>query len=198
MNVSVILGHPYKKSFNHAIARAVTTSLEACGHTVFFHDLYEEGFDPVLTGFELAAGKPKDALTKRHCGEIKEADGIVVIHPNWWGQPPALLKGWVDRVLRQGTAYLFDEGDDGSGIPEGLLKAKTAVVFNTSNTPEEREEAVFKDPLDTLWKNCIFGFCGVGNCQRKMFRVIAGSSETQRQAWLMETGEIIRRYFTRQ
>ena len=50
---------------------------------------------------ELVSDVPADDLTALHQREIKEADGIVVVHPNWWGQPPAILKGWVDRVLRE-------------------------------------------------------------------------------------------------
>ena len=46
-----------------------------------------------------------DELLAAHQREIREADGIIVIHPNWWGQPPAIMKGWVDRVLRVGVAY---------------------------------------------------------------------------------------------
>jgi len=45
------------------------------------------------------------------------------------------LKGWIDRIFRPGVAYEFNEGDKGEGIPVGLLKAKKAIVFNTSNTP---------------------------------------------------------------
>lgn len=50
------------------------------------------------------------------------------------------------------------------GIPRGLLKADTAIIFNTSNTPEEREMNVFGDPLETLWKNCIFGLLWGKKC----------------------------------
>ena len=55
--------------------------------------------------------------------EISVADGVVIIHPNWWGQSPAILKGWVDRVIRPGVAYEFLEDDKGEGVPCGLLKA---------------------------------------------------------------------------
>lgn len=195
MKISVILGHPYQKSFNDAIAETVKSRLQELGHEIFFHDLYEEKFDAVLTGYELLNGTSTDALIEQHCAEIKEADGIVIIHPNWWGQPPAILKGWIDRVLRQGTAYEFDKNDNGSGVPDGLLKVKTAIVFNTSNTPEERELKVFGDPLETLWKNCVFGFCGVHNFHRKMFRVVADSTMEQRIGWLKEVYEMIDRYF---
>lgn len=195
MKVSVILAHPYEKSFNHAIAETVLKSLSDSGHEVFFHDLYKEKFDPVLAGSELVSGTSESALINKHKDEIKLADGIVIIHPNWWGQTPAILKGWIDRVLREGVAYRFGEDDNGAGIPVGLLKAETAIVFNTSNTPEERETKVFGDPLETIWKNCVFGFCGVNNFYRKMFRVIAGSTAEQRKEWLEEVRYIIEKYF---
>ena len=74
----------------------------------------------------------------------------MIVHPNWWGQPPAILKGWVDRVFRPGIAYRFVEGDAGEGVPIGLLKASAAVVFNTSNTPDARERFAFGDPAAVL------------------------------------------------
>ena len=112
--------------------------------------------DPNSSG-TLPPTRPWNSIAR----EIAQAQGIVIVHPNWWGQPPAILKGWVDRVLRPEVAYRFREGDAGDGVPVGLLKAKAAVVFTTSNTPRERELASFGDPLETLWKNCIFGLCGV-------------------------------------
>jgi len=51
---------------------------------------------------------------QRHCAEIRQADGLVIVHPNWWGEPPAMLKGWVDRVLRAGVAYDFPPGPQGA------------------------------------------------------------------------------------
>jgi putative NADPH-quinone reductase len=148
MKISVILAHPYSGSFNHAIYQVVLEILEDNRHQINAHNLYEEGFQPLLEGSELATGETSDPLVLKHRNEIKEAQGIIIIHPNWWGQPPAILKGWMDRVLRSGVAYGFEEGDDGSGVPEGLLVAETAMVFNTSNTPAEREIRIFGDPLE--------------------------------------------------
>ena len=127
---------------------------------------------------------------RQHCDEIAGAGGIVFIHPNWWGQPPAILKGWIDRVLRPGVAYRFAESDSGEGIPLGLLPAKAALVFNTSNTPLQREREVFGDPLDALWKTCICAFCGIPVCHRRMFGVIVTSTDEQRKAWLAEAREL--------
>jgi NAD(P)H dehydrogenase (quinone) len=128
---------------------------------------------------------------EQHCREIALTQGIVIVRPNWWGQPPALLKGWVDRVLRPCVDYRFREGDSGGGVPVGLLQAKAALVFTTSNTPWERELAVFGDPIETLWKNCIFGLCGVQMFFRKNFAVVVTSTPAQRQAWLEEVREMV-------
>jgi len=195
MKLSVILAHPNKKSFNHAIAATVVERLKQNGHKVLFHDLYEEKFDPILQAEEIPRVVTLPADVEKHCNEISEADGVVIIHPNWWGQPPAILKGWVDRVIRPGVAYEFLEDDKGEGVPCGLLKAKSAVVFNTSNTETEREKNIFGDPLETIWKNCTFDLCGVRNFYRRMFNIIVVSSEEQRKEWLQEVGRTIDKYF---
>jgi len=195
MRISVILAHPTKGSFNHAIAGAAVETLAASGHRVVFHDLYAEEFDCVLPGGEIPRGAALPPPIKRHCDEIASADGIVIVHPNWWGQPPAILKGWIDRVLRVGVAYAFAEGDSGEGIPIGLLKAKTALVFNTSNTPAAREREVFGDPLEALWRTCIFDLCGVKDFHRRMFGVIVTSSPQERKAWLGEVRQLTQQCF---
>lgn len=184
MNILLILAHPNETSFNHSIARTARDILEMEGHKVIFHDIYAEKFDPILSPEEIPKGAILDPEISNHCEELVNADGIIIIHPNWWGQPPAILKGWVDRVIRPGVAYQFIEGDNGEGVPIGLLKARAAIVFNTSNTPANREDAVFGDPLERLWKDCIFGLCGITNFSRIMFRVVVTSDEKMRKEWL--------------
>src|SRR4030043_1150576 len=191
MKISVILAHPDRSSFNHAIAQTVVEQLENNGHRVFFHDLYGEDFNPLLTGKEIPIDSPLPHVIKEHCDEIREAEGIIIVHPNWWGQPPAILKGWIDRVIRPGIAYEFLEGDSGDGIPKGLLRAKAAIVLNTSNTEAEREQSVFGDPLETIWKNCVFGLCGVHVFYRRTFSIVITSTEAQRRQWLDEVKAMI-------
>ncbi len=149
----------------------------------------------MLPADEIARDAPLPPAIARHCREIAAADGIVIVHPDWWGMPPAILKGWIDRVLRPGVAYRFAVTDNGEGIPAGLLAAKAVLVFNTSNTPAEREQEVFGDPLERLWKDGIVSFCGVRTFRRRMFGVIVTSSEEQRKSWLFEVREITRDIF---
>jgi NAD(P)H dehydrogenase (quinone) len=186
MRISVILAHPSRKSLNHAIAHAVADILADNGHKVFFHDLYAEQFNPVLPAAEIRKGARLPALIKKHCNQIRRAQGLVLVHPNWWGEPPAILKGWVDRVLRVGVAYDFPDGPEGkAGLPIELLTIRAALIFNTSDTPKEREEKVLHDPLSLLWRNTL-SFCGVQNIRRTMYRVVAISTPRDRASWLAD------------
>jgi len=195
MNVLVILAHPQKGSLNHAITQTAIRALKQNGHTPVFHDLYDERFDPILPGTEIRRDVNLDNMIQQHCDEISCAEGIIVVHPNWWGQPPAILKGWIDRVIRPGIAYEFAEGDFGEGIPVGLLKAKVALVFNTANTSKRRELEAFGDPLETLWKNCIFGLCGVTDFHRKTYSVVVTSTEKDRISWLKDAERTVDKLF---
>jgi putative NADPH-quinone reductase len=195
MQVLVIIAHPNPMSFNHALARQARQTLEEAGHRVIFHDLCAEGFDPCPERGEIAGDVVEDPVIQTHCREVQAAEGLVIVHPNWWGQPPAVLKGWIDRVFRAGVAYRFLAGDNGEGVPQGLLKIKTAVVFNTSNTAEDREQTVMKDPLETLWKNCILQFCGVQTVQRRMFSIVVTSSAAQRQNWIQDVQTMIQQAY---
>ncbi|MBN1129854.1 MAG: NAD(P)H-dependent oxidoreductase [Chitinispirillaceae bacterium] len=190
MNILIVLAHPNQRSFNHAIAQRVSAALKRSGHTVIFHDLYAEKFNPLLSVDDLVKDRILDSKARIYCDELEDCDGLVFVHPNWWGGPPAVLKGWLDRVLRPGIAYAFDPADSGGGVPKGLLTGKTALVFNTADTPEAREREVFGDPLEQQWKKCVFEFCGVTKYHRKTFSVIVESSAAQRQEWLAEAETI--------
>ena len=194
MKILVILAHPNPASFNAAIARTVVQTLEAAGHTVLFHDLYAEGFDPVLPAAEVRKDAPLPTLVAAHVADLVAAEGIVIIHPSWWGQPPAILKGWLDRVLRLDVAYHLP-GPDGAGTPQGLLRAQMAVVFTTSNTPPLREIDLYGDPLQNIWENCVFRVCGVSRFLRKNFAIIAVSTQEQRQRWLAEVAKMVQGIF---
>ena len=195
MNILILLGHPKSGSLNHALAQAVRDDLRAAGHDVIYHDLYAERFDPVIAAEEIPERGRIPPSIQKHCDELGAADGIVVVHPNWWGQPPAILTGWIDRVIRPGLAYRFREGDNGEGVPIGLLRARAAVVLNTANTKEARERTAFGDPLESIWKRCVFDLCGVPAFHRRTFTVVVTSTKEQRQAWIEEAKELCRQAF---
>lgn len=189
MKISIILGHPHEGSFNHAIADTARQTLEAAGHTVRLHDLYQEKFDAILPQEEIS-GPVTDPLVQQHLDEIAEVDGIVIVHPNWWAMPPAILKGWIDRVLRQGVAYRFENGE-----PKGLLKAQSALVFTTSNTPKDVELKWFGDPLENLWTTCILRYVGVQNVERTNYESVIMSKPEERAAWLEDVQRRVQKAF---
>ncbi len=191
MNVFVLIGHQNPGSFCHAIAATAIEELKAAGHEVVYHDLYAEKFDPILPNDEIARDSSLDPVVAQHCREVTAADGYLIVHPNWWAMPPAILKGWIDRVWRQGVIYRF-----GPAGVESLVAGRRAVVFTTSNTPREDELRLFGDPLENLWKACIFNFCGVEDFTRRNFESIIMSTPEQRRAWLDEVRSIVRHRFS--
>lgn len=164
--------------------------LSDAGHDVVHHDLYAERFDPCLTAeeaytvgdtVEAALSRAEDPIVRQHRSDIAGADGLFVVHPNWWGKPPAILSGWLDRVLVPGVAYRLRTAE---GLPEGLLAVRTALVLNTSDTPALREKAELGDPLESIWGRCVLPYCGVKTYRRHIFRPIVGSSDEKRASWL--------------
>lgn len=198
MRILVVVAHPNPASFNHALATAVAASLRAQGHEVLLQDLCAEGFDPVMPAAEFAKDAPLPPDIARRCAELASSDGLVVVHPNWWGQPPAILKGWLDRVVRPGVAYEFRLRADGKPGPVGLLKVQAALVLNTGNTPLETERAVYGDPLENLWKQCICGMCCIPRAERLYFTSVIVSTPEQRARWLTDASAAATALFPRE
>lgn len=186
MRIAVYLAHPRLGSFNHAIFDAVVEELRGRGATVSAHDLYADGFTPLLTEAETgtveSAERTDEAQVARHRTEVAALDAMVFIHPNWWGMPPAVLAGWVQRVLVPGVAYKLGGA---VGEPTGLLSAGKALVLNTSDTPLEREVSEFGDPLQQIWSACVLPYVGVSDVRRTVFRTIGDSTDEERASWLM-------------
>lgn len=185
MRVLILLAHPRPGSFNHAIAARVAATLEASGHAVDLCDLYAEGFDPLFTADELKRDHQSPPRLAAAIERLKAADALVVVHPNWWGQSPAILKGWLDRVLKVGETYRFGTNDKGEGVMLSMLKAGRALVFTTSNTPAEAELSLYGDPLDNYWKRCVWGALGIPT-ERRNFESVILSTPEQRAGWLDE------------
>lgn len=128
-----------------------------------------------------------DVQVRRYQDELAELDALIFVHPNWWGMPPAILAGWVQRVLTPAVAYKLD---DAAGEPVGLLHAKRALVLNTSDTTADRERDVFGDPLHQIWAACVLPYIGVEDVRRKVFRTVTDSTEEMRTTWLHEAREL--------
>lgn len=104
---AVILAHPDENRFNAAVARTWCEAARKCEHEAELRDLYRLGFNPVLKATE----QPRPDLyamsndVAAELAVIASADIFVLVYPVWFGAPPAILKGYVDRVLGSGFSH---------------------------------------------------------------------------------------------
>lgn len=126
----VVLCHPGPDSFSHSIARAYCDTVRWAGQVVELRDLYEMGFDPVLKATERPG--PSHPHPLRDVADeldiIRRSDVFVLVYPIWFGSAPAMLKGYVDRVLGAGVAPQAVQ----EGAPTSLLGEKRLISFTTS------------------------------------------------------------------
>jgi NAD(P)H dehydrogenase (quinone) len=131
---AVILAHPKSGSFCASIARTCGKTLEALGHEVVFRDLYAMRFDPCLRADEIPAAtgfQPHaDVVAERQ--RLAGVDSLIFVYPFWFNAPPAILKGYVDRVFGMGFGYGRAVGGN-----TPLLDDKTLLTFSTSGAPDQ-------------------------------------------------------------
>jgi putative NADPH-quinone reductase len=129
----VVYCHPRETSFNRGIRDLVVSRLEAAGVEYRLRDLYAEGFDPVLSAHEheIYENVPENRrLVERDCTDLEWCDSLIFVYPTWWYGLPAMLKGWLDRTMVSGVAFIMPqkEGDD---IKPGLTHITKLGVFTT-------------------------------------------------------------------
>lgn len=179
VEISLIVAHPSRESLTHALASAVADALASSGHQVRWHALAEECFDPRATSKEIVEHRSDDPLVELHCRELGRAEGLVLVHPVWFAQPPAVLKGWIDRVVREGVAFHRTP----EGAIEPLLKANTALLITTANTTYDSDRG---DALDRFWKDVVLSPCGVARLERLAFAPVVSSTAGERAAWIRD------------
>ena len=128
--IFIIYGHYNDKSFNASIRDTFIKTVNNNGHSTDVVDLYKEKFDPVYSGEEPS----EDVLDHRK--RIEDSDVIVLIAPIWNFRMPAIVEGWIDKVLAPPWAFRFKKLFGNYGYPLGNLRGKKAVVFCTYGSPQ--------------------------------------------------------------
>ncbi len=133
----VVLAHPCADSLNHAVAARAASGLSASGHDVVVLDLYAAGFTAAMSPAEREAYHGDtpvlDDLVAEHVDLIRSASTLVFVYPTWWSGLPAILKGWLERVLVPGVGFVFDER---TGKPRpGLTNVNKLVGISTYGSP---------------------------------------------------------------
>lgn len=133
MRALVIYCHPRPDSFTAAVRDTVLDRLAAAGAETRLIDLYAEGFDPVLSAGEHADYEDEainTAPVAAHVAALRWCDTLIFVYPTWWYGLPAMLKGWLDRVLLPGVAFLMPDAHN-SDIRPGLIHIERLAVFTT-------------------------------------------------------------------
>jgi NAD(P)H dehydrogenase (quinone) len=136
MNALVVYCHPVEGSFCSAMRDAAVRGLTASGHTVNVIDLAARQFNPVMSIAEwkiYSEGNGEVPVgLERDVELIKTAEIIVFVYPTWWGGLPAQLKGWLERVMLPGTAFVFN---DKNKVRPGLGNIKRIHIASTFGSP---------------------------------------------------------------
>lgn len=109
----IVVAHPSADSYCHALASRAEVGLVAAGHEVVVLDLYAQGVRVAMTAGERVAYHEEspiiDPLVAEHAALVKRAEALVFVYPTWWSSLPAILKGWIERVMVPGVGFVFDE-----------------------------------------------------------------------------------------
>jgi 1,4-dihydroxy-2-naphthoate octaprenyltransferase len=178
--VLVILAHPRADSLCAALADAYCDGARVAGAELRRLDLGGLAFDP-----NVRLPSPRDQATepdiRTAMDAIAWAQHLVFVFPTWWGTMPALLKGFLDRVLMPGFA--FADREHGEGWVK-LLDGRTAHLLTTMDTPSWVYRWIYRAPgLNGLAKATL-GFCGVGPVRRSIFGPVKDSTAAKRAHWL--------------
>jgi NAD(P)H dehydrogenase (quinone) len=178
MHALILYAHPEPTSFTAAMKDAAIAALTAAGHTVEVSDLYREDFDPVggrgdfttVHDPERFHYQSEQAHAHDHIGfspdivreqqRFAAADMIVPVFPLWWGGMPAVLKGWFDRVLAYGFAYV-----DGHRFDTGFFQGRTCQIgVVTGGTPRRfSADGTYGSIEQVLWPvtRCMIEYLGL-------------------------------------
>jgi NAD(P)H dehydrogenase (quinone) len=132
MRVLVVFCHPCEDSFSGAVLGTALKALAKRGHEIRVEDLYRQGFDPVMSALEWRGypdpARNLDPVADR-AAQLAWAEAVVFIYPTWWYGLPAMLKGWLERVLVPGFAFEIPTETKGS-VPK-LRHIRHVIVLTT-------------------------------------------------------------------
>ncbi len=157
MKTLIIYAHPNTGGHCRHILSEAEKSLKENKTDYEVLDLYKTDYDPVLHEKEhYTAGNHQVSSENRKIQkQILTSDHLIFIYPIWWAAPPAILKGWIDRVLVSGFGFKYE-----GSRPKGLLKGKRATVFATSGSPKIFYKLML-DPPKRIMKDLTLRFCGI-------------------------------------
>ena len=198
MNHLVVFAHPRKESFTRRVCDTWIAAAGDLGHRIVLRDLYALRFNPVADADEAYTKPPlpPPADVQAEMDHLVAADVVTFISPVWWIAPPAIMKGWLDQVLR-GGGFAYGYGPSG---PTGTLKGKRGVVFTSSgSTEKEFLDSRKMESIRTMWRVGTLEFCGIHMLDHVHFGPVGSRATTnQIEGYLNIVRETARRHFAPQ
>ena len=188
MNVLVINGHPREGSFSQKAASVYEEAALQAGKQVAVLQLLALDFSLNLSSGYSGNIMEPDLLKARDL--IVWADHIVWIYPVWWWSMPALLKGFVDRILVPDFAFKYHKG---SVFQEKLLKGKTATLLVTMDGPSWYHRLMMRSTGTFIMRKGILDYCGIRTVQTFIMDHYNHSSDVQKQRWLRKIEQLAQR-----
>ncbi|MDP3089596.1 MAG: NAD(P)H-dependent oxidoreductase [Nitrospira sp.] len=183
-HIAIIQGHPDStvRHFCHALADEYAKGAEDGGHDVMRIDVAALDFPLLRTKQDFEKGQPPEAI-KQAQDVVTWADHLVIIYPLWLGSMPALLKGFLEQLLRPGFAFEYQKS---GGMAKKLLTGKSARIVVTMGMPAFVYRWIFfAHSLKSLKRNTLW-FCGIGPVKSTIIGSIDGLTDRQRADWLDE------------
>lgn len=202
--ILVVIGTPLDDTLTHSLARAYAISAREAGADVRIIDL---AVDPIpahlhsraqLRAPRTDADLPLDPDVARYLDDVRWAEHLVFVHPQWWGTAPAALKAFIDRVFLSGATFRYREN---SPLSERLLAGRTARVVMTMDSPRLWNRLVYRNAAETSLTRATLGYCGVKTVGVTRFTPVRFSDDAARAGWiarvegLARTDAVARRRF---
>lgn len=184
MHVYIVFAHPSRQSFTWEVLNGFVRGLQDAGHSFEIGDLYEMNFKSDMdlaqyireTGMDPDAPVPEDVRLEQ--SKIDQADALAFIYPVWWSDCPAKLKGWFDRVLTYGYAYLYEDGEH---VTSRIEIDKALVLCPAGHTVEHLEEIGIAESMRRVMLNDRLLGVSVKEAQMEILGGMAGDDGTCRK-----------------
>lgn len=182
----LLVGHANPCSFNHALAAAYERGFERAGGRVTRFDLASLEFDPILrAGYRDPQPLEPDLLTVRRA--IDECDHLAWVFPTYWAAPPALVRGFFDRVFLPGWAFRYEKG---KSLPVGLLSGRGARVILTMDSPAFWYTLHYRRAVHSSFGTGSLAFCGVAPVRFTTVYDMLHLDDGARAGWLRRAEKV--------
>lgn len=184
--ILVIVGHPdpEPKRLCRALAASYAEGARSAGHDVRLIDIATLDF-PLLRTMDSFSHQAMPVTLEDASQAIKDAEHIVFVFPLWLGTMPALLKGFLEQVVRPGVAFAYPEPGK-AGFPKSLLKGRSARMVVTMGTPAFLYRLWYLGHGLACMRRNILNFVGISPVRETLFGQVDGAADGTRAKWLAQ------------